>query len=160
MATLEQKIDAMLAYVLANGEAGRAEVRQRMQDLLNGSPAPGDENTADLDTVIYEVLKDIGVTANLRGYEYITEAIKLIITNPGYNMMGIYTQIGDKHHIAYRRVERGMRNAIEKLFIFIDPDIFKKYFGNTIDASIGKPTNGEFVHQIAHYIKLNMREDI
>ena len=34
-----------------------------------------------------------------------------------------------------------------------DLDVLEKYFGNTVSASRGKPTNGEFIARMANVVK-------
>ena len=56
------------------------------------------------------------------------------------------------------RVERAIRNLIEVTWTRGDIDVLDQYFGNTISASRGKPTNGEFIARIANVVKARMRE--
>ena len=52
---------------------------------------------------------------------------------------------------------RSIRHLIEVTWSRGDLDVLDKYFGNTISASRGKPTNGEFIARMANVIKLRMR---
>ena len=39
-----------------------------------------------------------------------------------------------------------------------DMDILNRYFGNTVSADKGKPTNGEFIARLANVVKQRMKE--
>ena len=51
------------------------------------------------------------------------------------------------------RVERAIRHLIEVTWSRGDLDVLNKYFGNTVSASRGKPTNGEFIARMANVVK-------
>jgi two-component system response regulator (stage 0 sporulation protein A) len=55
------------------------------------------------------------------------------------------------------RVERAIRHLIEVTWARGDLDILEKYFGNTVSASRGKPTNGEFIARMANVVKANVQ---
>ena len=56
------------------------------------------------------------------------------------------------------RVERAIRHLIEVTWFRGDLDILEKYFGNTVSASRGKPTNGEFIARMANVVRQRLRE--
>ena len=37
-------------------------------------------------------------------------------------------------------------------------DVLMRYFGNTVSAEKGKPTNGEFIARLANVVKLRLKE--
>ena len=52
---------------------------------------------------------------------------------------------------------RAIRHLIEVTWARGDLDILEKYFGNTVSASRGKPTNGEFIARMANVVKANVQ---
>ena len=55
------------------------------------------------------------------------------------------------------RVERAICHLIEVTWSRGDLDILEKYFGNTVSASRGKPTNGEFIARMANVVKAKVQ---
>jgi two-component system response regulator (stage 0 sporulation protein A) len=53
--------------------------------------------------------------------------------------------------------QRAIRHLIEVTWARGDLDILEKYFGNTVSASRGKPTNGEFIARLANVVKANVQ---
>ena len=50
-----------------------------------------------------------------------------------------------------------IRHLIEVTWARGDLDVLEKYFGNTVSASRGKPTNGEFIARMANVVKANVQ---
>lgn len=71
---------------------------------------------------------------------------------------GLYPQIAAKFDTTASWVERGIRYLIEVTWTRADMDILCGYFGNTVSPDRGKPTNGEFIAQIANVVRQRMRE--
>ncbi|MEA5041586.1 MAG: sporulation initiation factor Spo0A C-terminal domain-containing protein [Oscillibacter ruminantium] len=103
-------------------------------------------------------LVEVGVPASLSGFQYLVEAIDLSGKNRDllrHITKGLYPSVAEKHKTTATRVERAMRHAIEVAFTNSEGlDIRKKYFGNTIPCSTGKPTNSEFIAMMV----LNVRD--
>ena len=107
---------------------------------------------------IYDLFKELGISAHLDGYRYLTEAVKCacdgayvdtVATKPG----GVYYEIAKKFGKTISSVERSMRHAIESAFDSIGTTRRYEIFGNSIDPNKGKPTNIMFVFQCASEIK-------
>ena len=75
-----------------------------------------------------------------------------------FQTFGLYPQIAAKFDTTASRVERGIRYLIEVTWTRADMDILCGYFGNTVSPDRGKPTNGEFIAQIANVVRQRMRE--
>lgn len=108
---------------------------------------------------IHDILLELGVPANLKGYEALAIGIDLVISDPTYLSRGVTTRLYPE--IAQRmsvpttapRVERAMRHAIEYVYDNTTPDVLKYYFGNTASLSKGKLTNSQFIAQVALKIR-------
>lgn len=108
---------------------------------------------------ITKILKHIGVPGHLLGCGYVREAILLAMNNR--NILTaitseLYPQIARKFDTTPSRVERAIRHAIEVTWDRGDMDVLCGYFGNTISADRGKPTNKEFIATVADYLCLEM----
>ena len=68
---------------------------------------------------------------------------------------GLYPLIAEKFGATKDNVERQIRRAIEIGWGRADLNAINEYFGYTVDGRKGKPTNSEFIAQIADYIRLD-----
>ncbi|NLJ84275.1 MAG: sporulation transcription factor Spo0A [Halanaerobiaceae bacterium] len=114
----------------------------------------------DLDVRITEVMHQLGVPAHIKGYIYLREAIELVIKDIEY--LGavtkeLYPSVAAKYNTTPSRVERAIRHAIEVSWDRGNIAALNKYFGNTVSASSGKPTNSQFIAKIADKLRLEMR---
>lgn len=65
---------------------------------------------------IEDILLEIGITPNLKGFSYICEAVEYVLLRNDYTTNGIYENIAKKHEYAnYQSIERGIRYAISKV---------------------------------------------
>lgn len=114
----------------------------------------------DLELRVTEILHEIGVPANLKGYRYLREAIMMVAQDPSlidYVTRELYPRVAEKFDSTASKVERGMRHAIESAWSRGDLDTLKKYFGCTVSLSKDKPTNSEFISLVADNIRMEMK---
>lgn len=98
------------------------------------------------------ILLELGVPANLNGYEYLKISIELAIKNGNLlskEIMNIYAEVAKRCHINVYCVERSIRTAIEIVY-YKNPKRFEDFFG----YPIGKPRNSELIGLIAEKIKI------
>ena len=69
----------------------------------------------------------------------------------------LYPTVAKEFGTTASRVERAIRHAIEVAWDRGDVDVLSSFFGYTIQAQRGKPTNSEFIAMIADKIKLSMK---
>ena len=105
-------------------------------------------------------VRQIGVPAHIKGYQYLRSAIKLSVEDP--EMMSsvtklLYPTVAKMHGTTASRVERAIRHAIEVAWDRGDVDVLSSYFGYTIQSQRGKPTNSEFIAMIADKLKLTFK---
>ena len=109
----------------------------------------------DIDTTIADILREIGVPARILGYQYACEAIKLTLQDRSliHNITKVlYPAVAKKFDATGPRAERAIRHAAETAWNRGDVDTLQRYFGYTISATKGKPTNGEFIATLADHI--------
>ena len=114
-----------------------------------------------LDTMVTEIIHEIGVPAHIKGYQYIREAIMLTVKDMDLiNAVtkALYPMVARCYHTTPSRVERAIRHAIEVAWDRGDIEVLQKYFGYTVSNIKGKPTNSEFVALIADKIRLRLKE--
>ncbi|MBR4990285.1 MAG: sporulation initiation factor Spo0A C-terminal domain-containing protein [Oscillospiraceae bacterium] len=110
----------------------------------------------DPEQEIRRILLELGAPDHLVGHPYVIRAIQLVISDRLYInsiTFGLYPQLAVEFDTTPARVERAIRHLIEVTWARGDLDILEKYFGNTVSASRGKPTNGEFIARVANVVK-------
>ena len=114
----------------------------------------------DLETVVTEIILQIGIPAHIKGYQYIRDGIIMTVREPdvinGVTKV-LYPAIAKKNETTASRVERAIRHAIEVAWDRGDVDVLNSYFGYTIHNLRGKPTNSEFIAMIADKIRLRYK---
>lgn len=156
MSNLEKRIDAMMRLCVAEKEADKSRIREEIRNYLLQKQI----GTMDPEQEIRRILLELGAPDHLSGHPYVIRAILLVIGDRMYidNItFGLYPQLAVEFSTTPARVERAIRHMIEVTWSRGDLDILEKYFGNTISASRGKPTNGEFIARMANVVKGNMR---
>lgn len=103
-----------------------------------------------------KLLLKVGVSPDLDGYQYLTEAInvvkaKLLFNNISYKMTDLYVTIGQKFNTTHVRTERAMRHAVEKAFT-TNSALLHDIFDALIDYNSGKVTTSCFVYTLAQYL--------
>ena len=111
----------------------------------------------NLDDRISNLFLAMGIPAHIKGYQYLREAIKLVIEKP--EMIGgitkeLYPAIARRFGTTSSKVERAIRHAIEVAWSRGRVDTLNKAFGCEVAKPDEKPTNGEFIALIAD--KLSM----
>lgn len=95
-------------------------------------------------------LNQIGISPKVKGYQYLTDAIQLVIDEPRQYLCGI---IGQKYGKTDSSVERAMQNAINKAWRTNDIDDLLLHFNAKISSEKGVPTITEFIYYYANKIK-------
>ncbi len=120
--------------------------QQHGQKALGGNSSMGQED------MVTDMLRMIGVPAHIKGYRFLRESVLRTVEDPTLiNAVTkiLYPEIAATYNTTASRVERAIRHAIEVAWDRGDIDILNFYFGSTIHASRGKPTNSEFIAMLA-----------
>ena len=119
------------------------------------------KNQENLEALVTNVIHEIGVPAHIKGYQYLREAIMMVVQDIDViNQITkqLYPEIAEKYHTTPSRVERAIRHAIEVAWSRGKNDAVENIFGYTISASKGKPTNSEFIAMIADKLRLELKK--
>ena len=134
------------------------DVKPREESRGNIAPfAIHHGSTKNLEVEVTKIIHEIGVPAHVKGYQYLRDAIMLVVDEINY--LGavtkeLYPAIAQKYDTTPSRVERAIRHAIELAWDRGDVDKINKVFGYTISGEKGKPTNSEFIAIIADRLRL------
>lgn len=129
------------------------------KDIMKNSwSEPGASKT---EIRISELLRELGVPANLKGYSYLRSAIAETFHDVGLLSQvtkRLYPLIALEYGTTPSRVERGIRHAIEVAWIRGNIDVIHRIFGYTVSIERSKPTNSEFIAMLSD--KLHMERQI
>ena len=103
-----------------------------------------------LKRIIFKELDLVGISPKVIGYQYLAEAIILVIDEEQRNMCAV---IGEKYGKSNSSVERAMQNAINKAWRSANTENLFKYYTARIDPDRGAPTLMEFIYFYANKVK-------
>ncbi len=132
---------------------------ERKVGIGNGKKYEICENP-DVETMVTEIIHEIGIPAHIKGYQYLRHAIMLVIDNLDIiNSITktLYPTVAQDFRTTASRVERAIRHAIEVAWDRGDTEVLNSIFGYTIATSKGKPTNSEFIAMIADRLRLQIK---
>jgi len=145
-------------------------VRQLASDRLSGqvlspsrlesSDSPGSRRTSSLDSDVTNIMRQIGIPANIKGFRYLREAILMVVGRIellGHVTRELYPNIARTHETTSSRVERAIRHAIEIAWIRGNMETINGLFGHTVNRDRGKPTNSEFIAMVADRLRLDSK---
>ena len=139
-------------------------VADRLEELRAGETkprgAPRRNDKSGIETMVTNIIHEIGVPAHIKGYQYLREAIIIAVEDMDViNAITkiLYPQVAKTFQTTPSRVERAIRHAIEVAWDRGDLDTLQKFFGYTVSNTKGKPTNSEFIALIADKLQLQMR---
>lgn len=157
MITMKQQLEALMRLCTAENESERQDAKEQVMRMLEESG----RQDADPETIVREVMLELGAPDHLSGHAYMVEALLICLEDRMYinNItFGIYPQVAAKFNTTAARVERAMRHLIEVTWDRGDMDVLGKYFGNTISGHRGKPTNGEFIARITNVVRQQLKK--
>lgn len=145
-------------YIMKPFEA--ANVIRRIKNVMKDPEAEeAKEKIQELDRIITGCLVTLGVPAQLNGYKYLRQAIRMVVENPtvvSAVTKKIYPIIADMYHVSAPSVERAIRHAVEVSWNRGDVQEMDRLFGYTINHEKGKPTNSEYIAMIADHIRMDL----
>ena len=144
---------AMLAQRIyeAAGEEGRADaLNTRIRQENNASADNLEERIANL-------FLTVGIPAHIKGYQFLREAVKMVIDNP--DLMGritkeLYPGIAHRFGTTSSKVERAIRHAIEVAWNRGRIEALDEAFGKNVCSLDDKPTNGEFIALVSDRLRI------
>ncbi len=113
----------------------------------------------NLEIEITNLIHDIGVPAHIKGYQYLRDAIMIVVNNMkiiNQITKTLYPTIATKYGTTPSRVERAIRHAIEVAWSRGQVETMDTIFGYTINNLKGKPTNSEFIAMLADKLRLEL----
>lgn len=100
------------------------------------------------------VLRELGISANLKGYHHLCRAIEMTISDPSATVgitKTLYPMIAREAHTKPDRVERNIRSAIDAARKNSTAETRLRYFGS---AGMTKPSNSRIINALAQYLRM------
>ena len=137
---------------------------ERLEEIRGGEslrqPAARNTGTTSIESMVTNIIHEIGVPAHIKGYQYLREAIIIAVNDMDViNAITkvLYPQVAKTFQTTPSRVERAIRHAIEVAWDRGDLDTLQRFFGYTVSNTKGKPTNSEFIALIADKLQLQLK---
>ena len=137
---------------------------ERLEEIRGGEnlrmPAARHQGQQNIETMVTNIIHEIGVPAHIKGYQYLREAIIIAVEDMDViNAITkiLYPQVAKTFQTTPSRVERAIRHAIEVAWDRGDLDTLQRFFGYTVSNTKGKPTNSEFIALIADKLQLQLK---
>lgn len=155
---LELKVNTIIDALLSNTDEGYDNAMAKLRELRN---APVDETVHNIDSIIEQMLLDVGVPSNLVGHKYLMTAIEFctayVDNHPPITKV-IYPEVAKRYNTTATRVERGIRHAIDVAWNRTSVSTLTKYFGNTTNPTSYKLSNSEFIWRLANVANRKLQE--
>lgn len=113
-----------------------------------------------LENDVTNLIREIGIPAHIKGYQYIREGIIMSVKDPemlNYITKFLYPTIAQKYRTTTSSVERAIRHAIEVAWNRGKLDSMEELFGYNVNSGKGKPTNSEFIALLSDKFRLEYR---
>ncbi len=111
---------------------------------------------SDPEKLVFKILRELGVPAHLKGYDYLRRAILMATEDISVACSVtklLYPDIARATNTSAWNVERAIRNAIQTSWNRSNSTVYMDYFKPFIDKTKGRPTNSEFISTIAHVVR-------
>lgn len=118
------------------------------------------QQPVDLETQVTNLLGQIGMPRNIKGFNFVRQAIILAIQNPKIMesvTKELYPVIAKSNSTTASRAERAIRHAIEVTWDRGNYNALDSLFGYSV-ACKNKATNSEFIALLADDIRLQLKE--
>ncbi len=147
--------------VRQKGEGYTGENTQTGMNMMEESEFHPPITEYDLENDVTDIIRELGIPAHIKGYQYIREAIMIVVND--MNVLNfitklLYPTIAEKYNTTTGSVERAIRHGISVAWTRGKMDLIDSVFGYTIHSGKGKPTNSEFIALIADKLRLEYRK--
>jgi two-component system, response regulator, stage 0 sporulation protein A len=136
----------------------------RVHQLIgkNGLEASGTQSSTaaseiNLESQITDIMHELGIPANIKGYLYLRDAISLVLNDTSFLQSittRLYPDLALKYKTIPSKIERSIRHAIEVGCSRGRSDTFKEIFNRSFDTNKYIPLNSEFLASVTHAIRL------
>lgn len=155
MTRTERMLVAIAELEMADNETDRKKAKKELRTVIKDVR----NNKITAETLVRDIMAEIGAPESLIGFPYAVYAILKCIEDENYinNItFRLYPETAAHFDTTASRVERGIRHLVEVIFQRADMEVITKYFRNSVNPQKGKLTNGEFIARIANIVRLQL----
>ncbi len=137
----------------------KAQYNRKQSKESTGEGSFKEHYTKSLESMVTNLMHDLGVPAHIKGYQYLRDSIIMVIKDlDAINSVTkkLYPTVADIYNTTPSRVERAIRHAIEVAWSRGQIETIDSLFGFTVNMGKGKPTNSEFIAMIADKLRLDL----
>lgn len=134
-----------------------ADIGSIVKSVLKKS-APS--NCADMEILVTDIIRQLGVPAHIKGYHYLRTAILFAVENRDAVECVtklLYPAVATRYNTTGTRVERAIRHAIEIAWTRTQGRVVSAYFGCSSGTIRERPTNSEFIAYVADKLRLQVK---
>lgn len=132
-----------------------------LETAISNAMKSREEKVADIDIMleITNLLHQLGIPSHLKGYRILRTSILMVIKD--FELIdnitkSLYLTLAKEYNTTPSAVEPTIRNAITISWDRGNPEKLERLFGYTVNSTIGKPTNSEFIALIADYLRITL----
>jgi two-component system response regulator (stage 0 sporulation protein A) len=104
------------------------------------------------------ILLQLGISPRISGYEYLREAILIMMRTPGISLTKeLYPAVASQCSADAEQVERSIRTAIQTAWKRRDDALWQQYLP-ACGGSVPRPANSVFLRRFADYMAMNCEE--
>ena len=111
----------------------------------------------DSDYIIHISTKELGISSERDGAEYVRNAASILCSTPGQKLTnGVYMAVGlmGEERVGENQVSQAIRDAIHEAWGERDEDIWACYFPIGAPGLTKCPTNKQFLMALVDYVKI------
>lgn len=133
-----------------------ASAAQRVLEISRSQPT--EMGRVDPRKRIGDALLDLGVSAKLKGYQYLLEAVLMMVDDPDMSITKeLYPAVGNQCRTSGMLVERSIRSAVDSAWRRRDERTWRKLFRPDGTGVIPRPSNTVFMTALAKAYREKMR---
>ena len=113
-------------------------------------------NNCDPMCVIIAALLELGIPTKRSGFDLLKRAILVSYKRPDLTIHEIFCEIGENYESepSFEQIDQAIRAAITDAWRYRDENVWKCYFPQVMAQGIKKPSNAEFITQLARLVEL------
>lgn len=113
-------------------------------------------NNCDPLCVVIAVLLELGIPTKRSGFDLLKRSILISYRRPGLTVHEIFYEVGHSYEadLSFEQVDQAIRAAISDAWRCRDDTVWLCYFPQVMAQGIRKPSNAEFITQLARLLEL------
>ncbi len=134
-----------------------ADDPKRIFSMIESMPG-GQTRENDTECRISDFLQQTAVPVYLSGFDYLREAIRLILMRERLtdvqSLNALYEILAASTGVPAPMTEHAIRHAIDTAWMLAEPDALEKLFGDTVHSDRAAPSNAAYLFRAADHIRM------